>query len=127
MTRRLLAAACLAAAAMAVVVGCLARPGTVTAHGAGARYAVTLTIDDNGTADVVVDRGGAQEVVVSATMPQMGHSTPEERARRLAPGRFRAAEAAGGLFPMGGVWEVSVRVRGGAGEEVIPLTVLVGS
>lgn len=122
--RRLLAAACLVAAAMTIVVGCLVQPGPVTAHGAGARYAVTLTIDGTDTADIVVNRGGADEVVVSATMPQMGHATPEEAAQRLEPGHFRAV---GDLFPMSGVWEVAVRVRGNAGEEVIPLTVLVAS
>ncbi|MBB6552347.1 hypothetical protein [Nonomuraea rubra] len=124
MMRRLLAGACLAAAAMTVAVGCLSRPGPVSAQGAGTRYAVTLTIDGSDTADIVVDRGEAEAVVVTATMPQMGHITPEATARRLAPGRFRAA---GELFTMDGVWEVSVRVSGAAGEEVIPLTVLVTS
>ncbi|GAA2209102.1 hypothetical protein GCM10009850_045600 [Nonomuraea monospora] len=122
--RRLLACGCLAAAAMTIVVGCLSVPGAVTAQGAGARYAVTLTIEEGDTADIVVDRGAADAVVVTATMPQMGHVTPEAAARRLAPGRFRAD---GDLFTMDGVWEVSVRVSGTAGEEVIPLTVLVAS
>ncbi|MCP2359001.1 hypothetical protein HD597_006021 [Nonomuraea thailandensis] len=124
MMRRLLAGACLAAAAMTVAVGCLSGPGPVTAQGAGARYAVTLTIERGETADIIVERGEADAVVVMATMPQMGHVTPEEAARRLAPGRFRAD---GDLFTMDGVWEVSVRVSGAAGEEVIPLTVLVTS
>ncbi|TYB50863.1 hypothetical protein FXF51_55065 [Nonomuraea sp. PA05] len=122
--RRLLAGACLAAAAMTVAAGCLSRPGPVTVEGAGTRYAVTLTVVGDDTADIVVERGEAESVVVVATMPQMGHVTPETAALRSGPGRFRAD---GGLFTMDGVWEVSVRLSGAAGEEVIPLTVLVTS
>lgn len=92
----------------------------------GARYAVTVVIGKPATGrvsvEVQVTSGDPETVAVSAVMTGMGHSTPEIAAREAAPGRFVAE---GELFPMTGAWEVSIRLAGPAGEEVLVVNALI--
>ncbi len=61
----------------------------------------------------VTDRAGrpaeADEVALEAAMPRMGHLNAELPTTKQAIGRFRAE---GELFPMVGVWELTVRIDG---------------
>ncbi|MFC4535000.1 hypothetical protein [Sphaerisporangium dianthi] len=124
--RRLLIMVVLAAAIVALVVAGRSRSGPVRLRATGAHYSVTVTLDEPAVhpvaAEVRVEPGTAGSVWLSAVMPAMGHATPEITARRQGPGRFTAT---GRLFTMAGVWELSVRVRGAAGEEVVVVSTLV--
>jgi hypothetical protein len=46
----------------------------------------------------------------------MGHAMPEVEARRAEAGRFVAG---GELFSMAGLWQLSIRLTGPAGEETL--------
>ncbi|WP_433260585.1 hypothetical protein ACQPZF_24515 [Actinosynnema sp. CS-041913] len=68
---------------------------------------VTVQLDKAGTGSVTARvEVSAQAVSLFATMPAMGHLTPEIIATPEEPGSFRAS---GELFPMTGRWELSVR------------------
>jgi len=120
--RRALAVAALAAAALALLFLYLrpSDPAPLTMSSTGARYAVTVLIPKPTTgrvaAEIRVTTGDPHTVAVSTVMTGMGHATPEIVADQRQPGRFQAE---GELFPMAGVWEVSVRLTGAAGEEVL--------
>ncbi|GAA2307284.1 FixH family protein [Nonomuraea roseoviolacea subsp. roseoviolacea] len=121
------AAATLVAAALALYVvsrSTAAEPVDLTTT--GTRYAATVHIADPApgrvTVEITVSRGDAAAVAVSAVMAEMGHSTPEISATKRAPGRFVAV---GELFPMGGVWELSIRIDGPAGEEQLAVKTLI--
>jgi hypothetical protein len=97
--------------------------------GTSPHYAVTVTLDGprTGVVDVEVAvtarDGGAitvEAVRLSATMPRMGHVTPEVVAHRTAPGRFRAH---GELFVMAGVWQLGVQITGPAGTELVTVEI----
>ncbi|MEV5890644.1 hypothetical protein [Nonomuraea fuscirosea] len=92
----------------------------------GTRYAVTVLIEDPApgrvAAEVEVTSGDADTVTLSAVMADMGHSTPEVTAREREPGRFLAE---GELFAMSGVWELSIRLDGPAGEEQLAIKALI--
>ncbi|MGW0808598.1 hypothetical protein [Nonomuraea sp. NPDC002799] len=94
-------------------------------HVTGARYAATVLIREPVTGraevEVRVDAGAADAAALSAVMPEMGHATPELTAGRPAPGRFTAQPE----FPMSGVWEISVRFTGAAGEETLTVKALI--
>lgn len=88
----------------------------------GRNYTVRVGFDDAmRTASIQVEPD-ARTVDVSAVMPGMGHATPPVAARRLAPGRFEARTE---FFGMPGEWELSVRVTGAAGAEIITIPVSV--
>jgi hypothetical protein len=73
------------------------------------RSGVTVVLDKANTGTVAAEvqvPDGVAAVSLSATMPEMGHMTPEIIAKQEQPGRFRAT---GELFPMAGVWELTVR------------------
>jgi hypothetical protein len=73
------------------------------------RSGVTVSLDKASTGAVAAEVEVPAAVVavsLSATMPQMGHMTPETVAKQQQPGRFRAT---GELFPMAGLWELTVR------------------
>lgn len=57
-------------------------------------------------------------VSLFATMPRMGHMTPEVVAEQEQPGRFRVT---GELFPMAGRWELTVR----ADDEIVTFDITV--
>jgi hypothetical protein len=93
--------------------------------GTGPHYAVTVELDHPraGAVDIevaVTARSGATVAVdavrLSATMPQMGHATPDVAAERVAPGRFSARAEP---FAMPGVWQLAVQITGAAGTEVV--------
>ncbi|GAA4919370.1 hypothetical protein HD597_005986 [Nonomuraea thailandensis] len=92
----------------------------------GARYAATVLIEDPAPGRVAVEiqvsKGDADSVAVSAVMADMGHSTPELTATEREPGRFLAE---GELFSMSGVWELSIRLDGPAGEEQLAVKALI--
>lgn len=125
MRRLLILATLLATAATIFIVG-RSNSGPVEVRGVGGHYSVTVTLDEPGarpaTADIRVEPGSADAVWLSAVMPEMGHETPQVQASKQGPGRFVAR---GEFFPMAGVWELSMRVRGAAGEEVLTLNVLI--
>ncbi len=78
------------------------------------RSGVTVQFDKAGTGRVSARiEVPAQVTAVSlfATMPQMGHLTPQISATREEPGLFRAT---GELFSMPGRWELTVQVDGAA-------------
>ncbi|GGT40953.1 FixH family protein [Nonomuraea spiralis] len=119
--RRVLAVAALLAAALALFLYARGSgPAPLTLTSVGTRYAVTVSIPRPTTgrvaAEVRVTSGDPHTVTLSTVMPGMGHATPEITADQRQPGRY-AAE--GELFPMAGVWELSVRLSGAAGEEVL--------
>jgi hypothetical protein len=125
-----LALGALATAGYAVVSWPHHEPARFT--GTSPRYAATVTLDrpSSGVVDVdvaVTARNGAaiavEAVRLSATMPQMGHVTPEIVADRVAPGRFRAH---GELFAMAAVWQLAVQITGPAGTEVVTVEVPIG-
>ncbi|MGW6933605.1 FixH family protein [Lentzea sp. NPDC054927] len=121
----------------AVVVGYLAFSAPdpakeqLTANSASYTVAVRLqrwAAGDN-TVDVEVSRRDHAPVEVDrlaleAAMPRMGHATSQLKAETVGPGRFHAT---GELFPMSGVWELSVRLHGKAGTELTTVTVPVSS
>lgn len=117
--RPLLAVAALVAAGVTVfVVGRSGTAGPLDVTTTGARYAATVLIEDPApgrvTVEVRVDKGDADSVAVSAVMAEMGHATPELTTTEREPGRFLAE---GELFSMAGVWELTIRLDGPAGEE----------
>ncbi|MEV3984181.1 FixH family protein [Nonomuraea sp. NPDC049758] len=119
--RRILAVAALLAAALAVFLYVRgSAPGPLTLTSTGERYAVTVLVPrpttGRVTAEVRVTSGDPHTVALSTVMPGMGHATPEIVADPRQPGRYVAE---GELFPMAGVWELSVRLSGAAGEEVL--------
>lgn len=121
--RRALAIAALVAAAVALFLYLRpSDPAPLTMSTTGTRYAVTVLIPKpttgRVTAEIRVTTGDPHTVAVSTVMPGMGHATPEIVADQRQPGRYRAE---GELFPMTGVWEVSVRLTGPAGEEVLAM------
>ncbi|NUW45954.1 hypothetical protein [Nonomuraea rhodomycinica] len=114
-----------AAAALYVVTrSTTAEPVNLTTT--GSRYAATVLIADPApgrvTVEVTVSKGDADTVALSAVMADMGHSTPELSATKRAPGRFVAV---GELFPMSGVWDLSIRIDGPAGEEQLATKTLI--
>ncbi|MCG5215605.1 hypothetical protein [Streptosporangium sp. KLBMP 9127] len=122
MKRRAPAVAALAAVTVTIFVlgwNAAAEPRRLSA--VGTHYAVTVLIDEPGT-EVLLDSGDADTVTLSAVMPDMGHALPEVVTREPDPGRFLAE---GDLFPMNGVWELSIRLTGPAGEEVLTVNTLV--
>jgi hypothetical protein len=121
------ATATLVAAAVALfVVGRSTAAEPVDLTTTGARYAATVRIPDPApgqvTVEIEVSEGDADTVALSAVMTQMGHSTPEISATERAPGRFVAV---GELFTMSGVWELSIRLDGPAGEEQLAVRTLI--
>jgi hypothetical protein len=93
--------------------------------GASAHHSAEVTLDKARPGVVDVDiavSGFAEAVWLSAVMPEMGHATPEIPARQRKPGRFHAR---GELFTMSGAWELTIRVQGTAGTELITVKVLV--
>ncbi|GAA2208361.1 FixH family protein [Nonomuraea monospora] len=123
----ILVAALLAAVAAALfVVGRSTAAGPITLTTAGTRYTATVLIPDprpgQVTVEIQVSRGDADSVAVSAVMAEMGHSTPELTAAEREPGRFVAG---GELFPMSGVWELTIRLDGPAGEEQLAVRALI--
>jgi hypothetical protein len=126
MKRALIAAALVAAAVVIFIVGRGVGTEPLRVSTTGARYAATVVIDPpttgRVTVEVLVTSGDADTVAVSAVMADMGHSTPEVTAREAEPGRFVAE---GELFPMSGGWELSIRLDGPAGEEVLAVNALI--
>ncbi|MFG1695327.1 FixH family protein [Nonomuraea sp. NPDC049309] len=126
MRRVLIAAGLVAVAVTIFVVGRSASAEPVRVTSTGARYAATVLIGDPtpgpGTVEVVVDRGDADTVNVSAVMPDMGHAMPELTATEREPGRFIAE---GELFSMAGAWEVTVHLDGPSGPEDLTVKALI--
>ena len=121
MRRAAVAVAVLAVAVAAFfIVGRSSTPDPLRQTITGTRYTGTVSIDRPTTGRVTVDvrlsSGDPDGVAVSAVMPAMGHAMPEITAREPEPGHFVAE---GELFPMTGVWELSIRLDGPAGEEVL--------
>ncbi|MBB5957193.1 hypothetical protein FHS29_003786 [Saccharothrix tamanrassetensis] len=74
------------------------------------RSGVAVQLDKAGTGSVNAQvEVPAQTVSLYATMPRMGHLTPEIAATQEKPGLFRAT---GELFSMAGLWELAVRADG---------------
>lgn len=122
-----MAAATLATTAVALfVVGRSTAAQPVNLTTTGTRYAATILIADPApgqvTAEIKVSKGDADTVALSAVMAEMGHSTPEISATEREPGRFVAV---GELFPMSGVWELSIRLDGPTGEEQLAVKTLI--
>lgn len=88
----------------------------------GRHYSVRVGFDDAMRTATIQVEPDARTVDVSAVMPGMGHATPPVAARRLAPGRFQARAE---FFGMRGEWELSVRVTGAAGAEILTIPVTV--
>lgn len=104
MTRLVLLAVAVAVAAFLLWPSSAAEPVRLSGSG------VTVRLDtaSTGTVRVRVDVPRRTTAVsLFATMPRMGHLTPEIKATPEKPGTF-AAE--GRLFSMPGVWELTVRV-----------------
>ncbi|SEG96761.1 hypothetical protein SAMN05444920_11078 [Nonomuraea solani] len=125
--KRVAALAVLVVAAVALfVVGRGVSAGPITVTTTGTRYAATVVLDRPTTGrvpvEVTVTSGDADSVALSAVMPEMGHATPELTAREPEPGRFLAE---GELFAMSGVWELSIRLNGPAGEEQLAVKALI--
>jgi hypothetical protein len=125
--KRWQAVAALVAAAVALfVVGRSTAAEPIDLTTTGTRYTATVLIPDptpgQVTVEIKVSEGDADTVALSAVMAQMGHSTPEIPTTRRGPGRFVAV---GELFPMGGVWELSIRLDGPAGEEQLAVRTLI--
>ncbi|NRQ38646.1 hypothetical protein HII36_43510 [Nonomuraea sp. NN258] len=124
---RVAAVAVLVVGVVAVLLGNLggtAEP--VTVNTSGAHYAISVAVERPAAGRVAVEvrvtSGQADSVAVSAVMPDMGHAMPEVAAGRQEPGRFRAE---GEMFPMAGVWELSIRLDGPAGAEVLVAKALI--
>ncbi|UBU17409.1 FixH family protein [Nonomuraea gerenzanensis] len=122
----LMGGALVAAGVAVFVMGRAATTGPLELTTTGARYAATVVIEDPKPGRVAVavevNEGDADSVAVSAVMADMGHSTPELAATEREPGRFLAE---GELFPMSGVWELSIRLDGPAGEEQLAVKALI--
>lgn len=92
----------------------------------GTRYAVDVHIDEPGTGPVVVDvlvrSGDPDTVAISTVMPSMGHAVPETAAPLVGPRHFAVQ---GALFPMAGVWEISIRLSGSTGTETLTVNALI--
>jgi YtkA-like protein len=88
----------------------------------GRTYVVQVGFDDARRRATIQVEPDARTVDVSAVMPGMGHATSPVAARKLAPGRF---EARAEFFGMPGKWELSVRVTGAAGAEIVTIPVTV--
>ncbi|MFI7151843.1 hypothetical protein ACIBO2_43585 [Nonomuraea sp. NPDC050022] len=121
MKRAAVAVAVLAVAVVTfLIVGRNSTPDPLQVTARGTHYAATVSIDQPTTGRVVVDvrltSGDADDAALSAVMPTMGHAMPEITAREPEPGHFVAE---GEFFPMTGVWELSIRLTGPAGEEVL--------
>lgn len=83
---------------------------------------VTVRLDKAGTGTVAAQvevPADVAAVSLYATMPRMGHMTPEVVAAREQPGRFRAT---GELFSMTGRWVLTVRVD----DEIVTFDITVG-
>ncbi|MEU4762449.1 FixH family protein [Actinosynnema sp. NPDC023794] len=83
---------------------------------------VTVLLDQVGTGTVAAQVEVAVDVAavsLYATMPRMGHMTPEVVAERERPGRFRAT---GEFFSMTGPWVLTVR----ADDEIVTFDITVG-
>ncbi|MGI5158407.1 hypothetical protein [Microbispora sp. CA-102843] len=122
-----MAAATLVTAAVALfVVGRSTAAEPVNLTTMGTRYAATILIADPApgqiTVEIKVSKGDADTVALSAVMAEMGHSTPEISATEREPGHFVAV---GELFPMSGVWELSIRLDGPMGEEQLAVKTLI--
>ncbi|UBU16337.1 FixH family protein [Nonomuraea gerenzanensis] len=89
---------------------------------AGERYGVTVLPAD--PVEVRVTSGEAETVTLAAVMPAMGHALPPVTAVPAGAGRFVAA---GDVFSMNGVWELSITLSGARGREVINLSTVVTS
>ncbi|SDK61610.1 hypothetical protein [Nonomuraea jiangxiensis] len=127
MRRRVLIAVALVVVAVTLfVVGRGAAAGPLELTTTGTRYAATVLIDRPTTGRVVVEvrlrSGDPSSVALEPVMPDMGHAMPEVAAREREPGRFLAE---GELFPMAGVWELSIRLDGPAGEETLAVNALI--
>ncbi|PZG46201.1 hypothetical protein C1I98_14820 [Spongiactinospora gelatinilytica] len=124
--RKALIAAALVAVAVTIFV--LGRSGgePVRVTTTGTHYGVTVVIDKTAerdfTVEILLNSGDADAVTFSAVMPTMGHAMPEVTARKPGPGRFLAQ---GDLFSMTGVWQLSIRVTGRAGEETLGASALI--
>ncbi|MEV1000515.1 hypothetical protein [Nonomuraea sp. NPDC050202] len=122
----LVAGALVVAGAVVFVVGRGASADPINLTTTGDRYAATVLIEDPApgrvAVEVKVSKGDADSVAVSAVMADMGHSTPELAATEREPGRFLAE---GELFSMSGVWELSIRLDGPAGEEQLAVKALI--
>jgi hypothetical protein len=103
-------------------------PDQSVLRGTTERHVVRVTIEPPRTGRIratvdLTDRDGRpatpREVVLEAVMPRMGHLSSELPTAREKPGRFRAT---GELFPMVGVWELTVRIDGG---ELVTVSVTV--
>ncbi|MEU6715744.1 hypothetical protein ABZ897_30130 [Nonomuraea sp. NPDC046802] len=126
MKRILALAALVVAAAVVFIAGNLSADEPFQQTVTGTRYAATVLIPEPVTGkagvEVRVNSGDADAVAVSAVMPEMGHAVPEATAKETAPGRFVAA---GEPFSMSGVWELSIRLNGTAGEETLTVKALI--
>lgn len=121
MKRAAVAVAVLAVAVVTfLIVGRNSAPDPLRVTARRTHYAATVSIDRPTTGRVVVDvrltSGDADSAALSTVMPAMGHAMPEITAREPEPGHFVAE---GEFFPMTGVWELSIRLNGPAGEEVL--------
>ncbi|MFE3453003.1 hypothetical protein ACFXJ8_29175 [Nonomuraea sp. NPDC059194] len=114
MKYRVIAFVALVAAVIAFFVINRSTGGTATATAAGHHYTVTVTAGP--TVEVTVGTNQATSVVLTAAMPSMGHALPEAALTRVGPGVYRAAED---LFPMAGIWELTLRLTGEAGDETL--------
>ncbi|MFI6316680.1 hypothetical protein ACIBG8_04140 [Nonomuraea sp. NPDC050556] len=92
----------------------------------GTRYAVDVRIASPGTGPVVVDvlvrTGSPDTVTISTVMPSMGHAVPETAAPLAEPRHFTVK---GTLFPMAGVWEITIRLSGTTGTETLTVNALI--
>ncbi|MGH8876715.1 MAG: hypothetical protein ACRD0P_05125 [Stackebrandtia sp.] len=98
-------------------------------NGSSRHYTVTVSLDPpaTGQLDAHVNAeappgGSVTKVSVAASMPEMGHATPELPAKAEDDGHFTVH---GELFTMRGAWELSVLVDGSSGTETITLEVQV--
>ena len=103
----------------------------LTVEGSSATYTVRIRLPHPspapGRADITVtrrDRAAVEldQVTVDAVMPSMGHATAALTARPDGPGRYRAD---GRLFAMAGSWQLSVRLHGTGGTDVVTVPVTV--
>lgn len=120
-------------ALVAVAAFLLLRPSEDDAAviGTSADHTVELRLDPphTGVIDVrltVTDPGGQpvdlDVVTLESVMPSMGHATSGLTTHHRGPGEY---DARGELFPMAGVWAVTVRLQDHSTDDVITLTVTV--
>jgi hypothetical protein len=101
------------------------QPAGAELAGRGERYGVTVALDPAGTGVIETEiraDGPVTAVALSAVMPAMGHAMPEISAVPAEPGRFLAR---GELFAMPGMYELTVRLDGAAGPDVVTLGVVI--